>query len=249
MSLTKAHGTTMATASIIFASTGILFARYGRSLRFGNRRQWLGKAVWFQAHRFLISVASLGIILGFLLILVYARGEWVTSLNPRLFAHSIFGGIIVSCVLMQLWLAVYRCHPNSRFRFIFNWMHRITGLLAFGLSVPTIFIITFVLSRNRTALHIIISLWSSWVVIIVILFEIIEYRYRTAEARNKRVNARVGDTNADHGANRGRVQDIEVEIDANAANQRLNIVKVLLLLIHVLVSITVAISFIVLIWK
>jgi hypothetical protein len=247
MSLYKAHGSAMVTASVIFASMGILFARYGRSLRFGNRRQCLGKAVWFQAHRFLVSMASIGIILGFLLILVYARGEWVTSLNPRLFAHSIFGGIIVSCVLLQLWLAVYRCHPNSRFRFIFNWIHRITGLLVFGLSIPTIFLITFVLTKNRTGLNIIISLWSSWIVIIFILFEIIEYRYRTAEARNKRVNVRVGDTNTGHGSNRAQAQDIELEIDTNIG-QRLNIVKMMLLLSHVLVSMTVAVSFIVMIW-
>ena len=248
MNLHKAHGTAMVTASMIFASTGILFARYGRSLRFGNRRQLLGKAVWFQAHRFFVSFASLGIILGFLLILVYAQGKWVTLFNLRLFAHSIFGGIIVSCVFVQLWLAVYRCHPNSHFRFVFNWLHRVTGLMAFGLSIPTKFIITFVLSRNRTGLNIVISLWSAWVVIIVTLFEMLEYRYRTAEARNARANVRVGDANEGRSSNRTRMQDTEVEINTNIGNGRLNTVKVLLLLIHVTVSITLAASFIVLIW-
>ena len=248
MSLYKAHGTAMVMASMIFASTGILFARYGRSLRFGNRRQLLGKAVWFQAHRFFVSIASLGIILGFLLILVYAQGKWVTSLTPRLFAHSIFGGIIVSCIFVQLWLAVYRCHPNSRFRFVFNWVHRVTGALAFGLSIPTKFIITFVLSRNRTGLNIVISLWSAWIVMIVTLFEIVEYRYRTAEARNMRLNVGVGDANEGHNSNRTRVQDIEVETNTNIVNGRLNTIKVFLLLGHVIVSIILAVSFIVLIW-
>jgi len=127
LNLVQWHGLIMILAWMLFGSTGILFARYGRSLRFGARQKLLGKAVWFQIHRFLLSLTPLLTLIGFLLILVRAGGQWV---NPqvsglRLFVHSILGSIILCCVIIQIWLALYRCHPQSRFRFIFDWSHRI----------------------------------------------------------------------------------------------------------------------------
>ncbi len=77
--LSYVHGTVMVIAWMIFASTGILFARYGRSLHIGGRVKVLGELIWFQIHRF-------------------------------------------------------------------------TGLLAFTLSIPTIFLITFVLPNYRHGL-------------------------------------------------------------------------------------------------
>ncbi|CAF5108157.1 unnamed protein product, partial [Rotaria sp. Silwood1] len=64
-----AHGTAMVMSCMVLTSTGILLARYGRTLRFGARRQLLGKAIW------------------------YAGGQWVSSSvpNPRLFVHSVVG--------------------------------------------------------------------------------------------------------------------------------------------------------------
>src|SRR5690348_13836771 len=118
--LVHAHGMVMILSWIFFGSTGILFARYGHSLRFGNRRQFLGKALWFQIHRFLLSFTSLLTLLGFFFILVHNSGKWV---NPQIsilhFVHSIFGGIIVCCTIVQIWLALYRCNPHSRYRYIF----------------------------------------------------------------------------------------------------------------------------------
>ncbi|CAF1575699.1 unnamed protein product, partial [Adineta steineri] len=79
LTLIQAHGMVMILAWMVFASTGILFARYGRSLKLGSRRQLLGKAVWFQIHRFLLSLTPILTLLGFLLILVHAGGQWI---NP-----------------------------------------------------------------------------------------------------------------------------------------------------------------------
>jgi len=45
--LGNTHGTVMVLAWMVFGSTGVLFARYGRVLRFGNQRQCLGKSIWF----------------------------------------------------------------------------------------------------------------------------------------------------------------------------------------------------------
>jgi hypothetical protein len=45
LNLVQAHAMMMILAWMTFGSSGILVARYGRSLRFGTQRQFLGKAV------------------------------------------------------------------------------------------------------------------------------------------------------------------------------------------------------------
>ncbi|UJR20394.1 hypothetical protein I4U23_023525 [Adineta vaga] len=96
VTLVQAHAMVMIIAWMIFGSTGILFARYGRTIRLGNRRQLLGKAVWFQIHRLLLSLTPLLTLLGFFLILVRKGGQWVDLqvADLRSIIHSIFGGII-----------------------------------------------------------------------------------------------------------------------------------------------------------
>jgi hypothetical protein len=225
--LSHAHGTAMVLAWMVFGSTGILFARYNRALRFGNKRQLLGKSIWFQTHRFLLSLSSLLTLVGFLFILVYARGQWISlsTNNKQLFAHSVFGGILVCCVILQIWLALYRCHPNSRFRLIFSWSHRIIGISTFCFSLINLFLITFVLSKQRIAMIIIVSLWAGWIVIITILFEIIQCLYRKAAALMA-ANARVN--NADQQpVDRNVIPDIETGTNPVVENRRLNKIKLI----------------------
>ncbi|CAF1044907.1 unnamed protein product [Adineta steineri] len=244
-----AHGTVMISAWMIFGSTGVLFARYGRVLRVGNQRQFLGKSIWFQTHRFLLSLSSLLILLGFFLIIIYRRGQWVSvAINgPLLFTHSIVGSIIVCCIILQIWLALYRCNPHSPFRFIFNWTHRITGSLAFGFSFINLFLITFVLKQQHIALLIIVSLWTSWMIIIVIFFELIQYQYRKVSALMAR-NARVSYTNQE-GVNANVQPDTEAGTNPTIENQRLNKVKLFLFLIHIIISIVLSIPLIIIIWN
>lgn len=75
--------------------------------------------------------------MGFFIILIYMGGQWIDPITYGIpeFIHSIFGSIVVCCVIIQIWLALYRCHPNSRFRFFFNWSHRITVFFCFLLLI------------------------------------------------------------------------------------------------------------------
>ncbi|CAF4658239.1 unnamed protein product, partial [Rotaria sp. Silwood2] len=148
--LRNAHGVVMIIAWIIFASTGILFARYGRSIRLGSRRKLLGENIWYQIHRLAACLTTILTLLGFFFVLAYAKGAWVASDEGLEFVHSVIGGIVVSCALLQAWMALFRCHPDSSFRFIFNWLHRLTGSLSFFLSIPTIFTIAAHMETNRT---------------------------------------------------------------------------------------------------
>lgn len=235
--LSRAHGTVMVIAWMMFASTGILVARYGRLVHMKGRVEILGELIWFQIHRLALSIASIATLTGFFLILSQTKGEWVDTDNSHLFAHSILGIIIVCCSQIQIWMAIFRCHPNNRFRFIFNWMHRLTGLLAFLLSIPTIFLVIFVLDNYRNGLIIILSLWSVWIILIVIIFEIIEYCYRkTNRTRNYEI------TNANLSEN------IDIYSIQNSNLESYNRIKKILFSIHIIIAICVTIPVIILIW-
>jgi len=240
--LARGHGTVMVIAWMMFASTGILFARYGRLLHINRRVKILGELIWFQIHRLALCIAAIATLLGFFLILAQAEGQWVDNDNGRLFAHSILGIIIVCCAQIQVWMAVFRCHPDSRFRFIFNRMHRLTGLLAFILSIPTIFLITFILPKYHSGLITILSLWSSWVVVIVIIFEIIKYRCRKTSSLSidNRRKYKITDVNL--------LENIKTRRIDNSNIQSYNTIKTILFCIHIIIAICLAIPLIVLIW-
>ena len=239
----------MVIAWMVFASTGILFARYGRLLRVGVHRQLLGEAIWFQAHRLTLSLAALATLLGFFLILAQAAGTWVSldTDGPRLFAHSILGAIVVCCATLQVWMALFRCHPDSRFRSVFNWAHRVTGLLAFVLSIPTMFLMAVILPKYNAGLIAILSIWSAWVVIIVVAFEFLECRSRAA-SRSSRVH--IDGRQVAHEMEESRSPP---EIDEHVRveyveSERLNRMKLILLVIHTVVAIGLTIPLVVLIW-
>src|ERR1700722_3161054 len=117
-----AHGTVMVFAWIIFAPIGILIARYGRLLHIGVRRKLFGDTIWFQVHRLALSLAALATLLGFFLILNQSQSTWVDvdSDGQLLYTHSILGVLIVCFAMVQVWMALFRCHPDSKFCFIYN---------------------------------------------------------------------------------------------------------------------------------
>lgn len=239
----NAHGTVMIIAWMIFASTGILFVRYGRFLHIGKEMRILGKVIWFQVHRFALCVAAIATLLGFFLILAQTEAQWV-DINDggRVLAHSILGIIIVCCAQIQLYMALFRCHSDSRFRFIFNWMHRLTGLLAFTLSIPTIFLIVSTFSKYHAGFVAILSIWSVWAVIIVIIFEIIEYRSRRFSILSTDSRRR-HQANGDHRSSNDEMDGIE-----DASTQSFNRIRLFLFILHIIIAVSLAISLIVLIW-
>jgi len=163
---------------ILIASTGALISRY-----FAN--SWTdklicGKAAWFAAHRFLMSLAAILTILGFLFILVSLQGTWVDYGITRPYAHSITGVLVISFAFFQPFIALFRCDPDSRYRFIFNYIHAFIGFSALILSNAALFLATyFQLFKNNNA-RIIMIIWIGWTVLVVTIFEVIQ-----AYSRNK----------------------------------------------------------------
>ena len=237
------HGTVMIFTWMIFASTAILFARYGRAISFGSKKKFLGEKIWFQFHRFIACLTTVLTLLGFFFILVHTKAEWVGSDEGLAFAHSVVGGIVVCCALLQAWMALFRCHPGSSFRFIFNWIHRLTGSLAFFLSIPTLLLIAAHMDESRRGMIAILSIWSSWVVSIVIVLEIIRFRYRKLFSThiNERNGVELYDLNAPNDVPTTKSDDN----DTAPCNKPI----LIFFLLHIGVSIALVIPFIVLIWK
>ena len=249
-SLTYAHGTVMVVAWMVFASTGILFARYGRSLSVGNHQKLLGETVWFQAHRLALTLVSVLTLLGFFLILSQVGGKWVSLADdgPRIFAHSILGAIIVGFTMIQVWMALFRCHPNSRFRFIFDWAHRTTGVLAFVLAIPTIFLSITYLSQNHNGLFTVISIWTAWIIIVIIICELLDYKSRrVSKSSTGQPHRKEADYELRHPTSFTH-RDIGVTKE-NVKTDNFNRTKLILFGVHVVVVIALVIPFIVLIWK
>jgi low affinity Fe/Cu permease len=248
--LAYAHGTVMVLAWMVFAPTGIFIARYGRFLHIGARRKLLGDTIWFQVHRLALSLAALATLLGFFLILVQNQGTWVDLIadGQILFAHSIIGVLIVCFATTQIWMALFRCHPNSKFRFIYNWVHRTTGLLAFVLSIPTIFLVVSWLPLYHNGLITILSLWTAWVVIAVVAFEFLQNRNKLLRklTRNRRETRETSYeiSGIDHQQNHAEVVEQE-DLESDTINKA----KLILLSVHAVVSIGLATSLIVLIWQ
>ena len=245
-----AHGTVMVFSWMFFAPTGILIGRYGRLLRIGGRRKLLGETIWFQVHRLALSLTAFATLLGFFLILVQTQATWIdiNSDGQLLFTHSILGILIVCFATVQVWMALFRCHPDSRFRFIYNWAHRITGLLAFLLSIPTIFIIAYWLPSNHSGLVAILSLWTAWVVIVVIAFECLQYQSRKRQQlSNNHCHTRANThemRGTDHQPN-----DVVMNKEEDLESDTINKAKLVLFGVHGIISIALVIPLIVLIWQ
>lgn len=243
-SLEYAHGTVMVIAWIVFGSSAVLFARYGRWMQFGSMDKCLGEKIWFQFHRLIACLTTIATLVGFFLILAYTGGTWVESDEGPEFAHSVLGGIVLVCALIQPWMAVFRCHPEGRFRFIYNWMHRFVGGLAFLLSIPTIFIIVAKLEeKNNNGMIVIMAIWSAWVVLIVLLLEILRFRQQNAAPAtlHKRDRSDLYNINESNGHNTSRSNVRPTPVGNNLI--------LILFVLNIIVSIALAIPLIVLIWK
>ncbi|CAF1003716.1 unnamed protein product [Rotaria sp. Silwood1] len=246
--LARAHGTVMVFSWMVFASTGVLYARYGRTVRVNKKKQIFGEDIWFQIHRFCLITTVIGTLLGFFLVLGQAKGRWVDQAEDgdRMFAHSILGAIVVGCALIQAWMALFRCHPGDRFRFVFNWIHRTTGMLALILSVPTIFLVVFVLLKYHDGFVTIMSLWSAWIVIIFIIFEVVEYLIRM---KSSTVTANNAKAEIEHEMNNGHSASIIDGKQVEASdNSPFGTLKLILFILNFCFAISLVIPLVALIW-
>ncbi|XP_053325814.1 putative ferric-chelate reductase 1 isoform X2 [Spea bombifrons] len=125
-----AHGALMLVAWMTTGTIGMIMARYMKS---AAGKPFLGKALWFQVHLFLMILTVILTIIAFIMVFVEVSG-WVNG------AHPVLGCIVMILSFIQPIAAFFRPDPKSERRFIFNWGHSINALVIKVLSVATIFL-------------------------------------------------------------------------------------------------------------
>ncbi|KAL5020921.1 hypothetical protein ScPMuIL_000076 [Solemya velum] len=133
----RIHACLMILAWVFFASIGVVVSRYYKDVW---SDEWLcGRAVWFQVHRILMMFVFCFCVAGFVLIFV-EKQEWVTIDGTNFQkAHPYLGVAVMILAFMNPMLALFRCHPESRRRKLFNWTHWFIGISVHILAIITIF--------------------------------------------------------------------------------------------------------------
>ncbi|XP_072535737.1 putative ferric-chelate reductase 1 [Salminus brasiliensis] len=129
--LIKFHAVFMLIAWMTTVSTGVIMARYFKP-------NWpettlCGQRVWFQFHRALMLVAVILTCIGFALPFIY-RGGW----SKRAGSHPYLGCTVMALAVIQPIMALFRPAPDSSRRYIFNWLHLGTGIIAQVIAVVAI---------------------------------------------------------------------------------------------------------------
>ena len=226
----------MVFAWMFFASTGILLSRY-------FKKSWIdslvcGKAAWFAGHRFLMSIVTILTIIAFLFILVALQGAWVGSQEEiKHYVHSITGAMVISFAFFQPFIALFRCDPDSRYRFIYNYVHGFFGYSALALSIVTLFLASYFKLFKNDGGRVVMVFWAIWIVLIFGLFEFIQIYFRK---KNQLVYANI------NVSNKNRSDSIEIETPEPKSTSE-GKVKNILLAIHVLIAAILSIAMSVLI--
>lgn len=131
--LLKAHGALMFVAWMTTVSTGVLVARFFRSV--WSKAFFLGQAAWFQVHRMLMLATSMLTCVAFVLPFVY-RGGW----SRRAGYHPYLGCIVMTLAVLQPLLATFRPPLHDPRRQVFNWTHWSVGTAARIIAVAAMFL-------------------------------------------------------------------------------------------------------------
>ncbi|UJR36510.1 hypothetical protein I4U23_029231 [Adineta vaga] len=240
LTFVRTHGIIMIFTWILIVSTGALISRYFK-ISWANKLI-CGKAAWFAAHRFLMSMAAVLTTIGFLFILVFLRGTWIDQGPTRPYAHSITGVLVISLAFFQPFIALFRCEPDSRYRFIFNYIHAFFGFSAFILSTAALYLATYFHVFKDSKGRIVIITWIGWVVLVFLIFECIEFYIRKKNRESGYTNINTPNTTisdlVEHPTapkvtltSFGNEQEISIEQKS----------KNILLAIHILVAATLSI--------
>lgn len=107
-------------------------------------------------------------------VLVYAGGKWVNDGDVN--AHAIMGAIVTGLAFIQPFMALFRCDPDSRYRFIFNYFHALVGTSALILSLATLFLAT-TNFKGIFSTHtgwILMTVWTCWLVCLCVVLECLQ---------------------------------------------------------------------------
>ncbi|XP_023254024.1 putative ferric-chelate reductase 1 [Seriola lalandi dorsalis] len=129
----KMHGALMLIAWMLTGSVGTFIASFYKCD--WPNQTLLGQKVWFQVHRGLMMLTVTLTVVAFCLPFLYRKG-W----SKHAGVHPYLGCCVVALSLLQPVLAVFRPHPDSHRRFIFNWAHWGLGSVTETVAVAAMFL-------------------------------------------------------------------------------------------------------------
>ncbi|CAF1364790.1 unnamed protein product [Rotaria sordida] len=241
-SLMKAHGIIMLFTWIFYVPTGILIALYFKKC--WPNRKLCGKPIWFAVHRALMTIATVLTLIAFILILAYKKGEWVSRKENLEYSHSIIGIMVVCFTLIQLIMALYRCEPHDKYRFIFNYLHGFLGILSLILATIAIFIAMFFDNFNfkTSAEWGILTAWTCWIFILFLIFWMIGYCFK--EDSVKEIDMTSIELNDRNQYSPTPSKSIQPE-----HNVKEDWIKGILILIHIIIAFALSLALVILVGK
>ncbi|GAB1609144.1 putative ferric-chelate reductase 1 isoform X4 [Argonauta hians] len=135
-SLVLLHGITMIIGWVLFASVGMFVARYSKNIN----KKLCSLLFWFQIHRLSMVLVLVLTVVGFIAIFVGTEGKYSQFTTTTMKAHPPLGLIVTILVIFNPVLGYFRPGKDSPYRVTFNWVHRITGIVAMVFADTTIFI-------------------------------------------------------------------------------------------------------------
>ncbi|XP_060590705.1 ferric-chelate reductase 1-like [Ruditapes philippinarum] len=181
-SMIKLHGILMTVAWMFFAVMGIFMARFYK-LVWPEGMEWCGQKRWFIVHRSCMVTAFLLTAASFVIIFVHVGGYAEIEGTGFEKSHPIIGIVVMCLALINPIMAVFRPHPGTPKRPIFNVFHKGVGTGAAVCSIVNIFSGT-ILTGAFVPDYVRIILWVAvgWCALI----EIISYIY---DCRKEEVNS------------------------------------------------------------
>jgi len=158
----KLHGIFMSIAWTLLATCGIYMPRFMKPVL--SEQKIFGKAAWFVVHQSTMGSCVLSFIIGLIAILVHFKGKWVEHASE----HHWLGLFTIMTGLIQPVMAMFRPDPTHKRRYIFNWAHRLTGVLAWSLGGSAV-VYGLKLAHLKETVAIV------FVIVVVVLFVVLDF--------------------------------------------------------------------------
>ncbi|XP_045174249.2 uncharacterized protein LOC123535601 [Mercenaria mercenaria] len=137
-SLIKLHGILMTVAWMFFAVFGIFMARFYKCV-WPDGMEWCDQKRWFIVHRSCMVTAFLLTAASFVVIFVHVGGYAEIEGSGFEKSHPIIGIVVMCLALINPIMAVFRPHPGTPKRPVFNIFHKGFGTGAAVCSIMNIF--------------------------------------------------------------------------------------------------------------
>ncbi|CAI4221756.1 unnamed protein product [Auanema sp. JU1783] len=191
--LNKIHGILMVLSWIFFIPSAFLFARMLRD-SFADKKPF-GLAIWFHVHRTFNYIGLFLMVASILVIFISKDWRWMgpgSHASSAKQVHTITGVISTALAVAQPILSLFRCPANHSQRSLFNWSHRLIGIISFILATVALVIaaLDFKMWKNR-ALQGILMIAPTALLIVLSVASVMFRKSSNASKQESRYSLRV----------------------------------------------------------